>query len=93
MKGKHTQGEWKVKDNTISANGRKICGMFYDAEPGDNIRKGVDEKRANAKIIVQSPLMYLFLTTFVEMVESKSKPTTWETAMYASAKGILKLTQ
>ena len=54
MKTKHTQGECTIKDTVIYANGRKVCGMFYDLNPGDSAQKRIIENKAYMELICEA---------------------------------------
>jgi len=90
MEAKFTQGIWVTTkgwnnaESHIDCNDKTIiiCRAF---------KAGIspEEAEANAKLLVQSPAMYEFLTTFIDMLKDKKKLTIWEKAILHSAKEII----
>lgn len=95
---KHTQGKWGVESPDEFDTGHSVylrergmvIGRRYIAR---EIEQGEDDGLADAKLIAQSPDMYIFLTNFVEAIDDKDEPTILEMSMYKSAKKILKATE
>ncbi len=88
---KFTPGEW------LSNKGDGAIGIYADlkllvtcwfAAPTHPISE--EEAEANARLVLQSPQMHLFLTTFVSAITDKKPEGVWEIGMLLQAKEILK---
>jgi len=102
MKAKFTKGKWYIQsmgenslesDFWVKSDTNNVVHYGTDImceDYGDHNGYPREQRMADAKLIVQAPNMYQFLTEYIETMNNKGKLTNHETAMKNSAEKIIK---